>query len=78
MVSLLFKHTTTLGIRESISKRYTLTRTMKEHETPYGVVREKVSEGYGVVRGKLEYEDLAKIAKEHGMSLEDVKKLIGK
>ena len=78
MVSLIFKHTTTLGIRESISKRYTLTRTMKEHETPYGVVREKVSEGYGVVRGKLEYEDLAKIAREQGMSLEDVKKLIGK
>ena len=78
MVSLLIKHTTTLGIRESISKRYTLTRTMKEHETPYGVVHEKVSEGYGVCRGKLEYEDLAKIAREQGMSLEDAKKLIGK
>lgn len=76
MVSLIFKHTTTLGIRESISKRYTLTRTMKEHETPYGVVREKVSEGYGVVRGKLEYEDLAKIAREQGMSLEKVKALV--
>ena len=76
MVSLIFKHTTTLGIRESISRRYTLTRTMKEHETPYGVVREKVSEGYGVVRGKLEYEDLAKIAREQGMSLEEVKALV--
>lgn len=48
---------------------------MKEHETPYGVVREKVSEGYGVCRGKLEYEDLAKIAREQGMSLEEVKAL---
>ena len=76
MVSLIFKHTTTLGIRESISRRYTLTRTMKEHETPYGVVREKVSEGYGVYRGKLEYEDLAKIARENGMSLEEVKGLV--
>ena len=75
MVSLLFKHTTTLGIRESISRRYTLTRTMKEHETPYGVIREKVSEGYGVCRGKLEYEDLAKIAREQGMSLEEVEAL---
>lgn len=75
MVSLIFKHTTTLGIRESISRRYTLTRTMKEHETPYGVVREKISEGYGVCRGKLEYEDLAKIAREQGMSLEEVKAL---
>ena len=76
MVSLLFKHTTTLGIRESISKRYTLTRTIKEHETPYGVIREKVSEGYGVCRGKLEYEDIAKIARENGMSLEEVKALV--
>ena len=75
MVSLIFKHTTTLGIRESINRRYTLTRTMKEHETPYGVVREKVSEGYGVCRRKLEYEDLAKIAREQGMSLEEVKAL---
>lgn len=75
MVSLIFKHTTTLGIRESISRRYTLTRIMKEHETPYGVIREKVSEGYGVCRGKLEYEDLAKIAREQGMSLEEVKAL---
>ena len=78
MVSLIFKHTTTLGIRESISRRYTLTRTMKEHETPYGVVHEKVSEGYGVCRGKLEYEDLAKIAREQGMSLEEVKALVEK
>lgn len=78
MVSLLFKHTTTLGIRESISKRYTLTRTIKEHETPYGVIREKVSEGYGVCRGKLEYEDIAKIARENGMSLEEVKELVEK
>ena len=78
MVSLLFKHTTTLGIRESISKRYTLTRTIKEHETPYGVIREKVSEGYGVCRGKLEYEDIAKIASENGMSLEEVKELVEK
>ena len=76
MISLLFKHTTTLGIRENISRRYTLTRTMKEHETPYGVVREKIAEGYGVKRGKLEYEDLAKIAREQGMSLEEVKALV--
>ena len=76
MISLLFKHTTTLGIRENISRRYTLTRTMKEHETPYGVVREKIAEGYGVKRGKLEYEDLAKIAREQGMSLGEVRKIV--
>ena len=42
------------------------------------VVREKVSEGYGVCRGKLEYEDIAKIARENGMSLEEVKELVEK
>ena len=61
-----------------VSLLYTLTRTIKEHETPYGVVREKVSEGYGVCRGKLEYEDIAKIARENGMSLEEVKELVEK
>ena len=39
---------------------------------------EKVSEGYGVCRGKLEYEDIAKIARENGMSLEEVKELVEK
>ena len=43
-----------------------------------GVVREKVSEGYGVCRGKLEYEDIAKIARENEMSLEEVKELVEK
>ena len=50
---------------------------MKEHETPYGVVREKIAEGYGVKRGKLEYEDLAKIARA-GMSLGEVRKIVKK
>ena len=66
MVSLIFKHTTTLGIRESISKRYTLTRTMKEHETPYGVVHEKVSEGYAVCRGKLGTKTLQRSRESRG------------
>ena len=40
------------------------------------VVREKIAEGYGVKRGKLEYEDLAKIAREQGMSLGEVRKIV--
>lgn len=73
MIKLLFKHTTTLGIREHVSRRFTLTREMKEVETPYGIVREKVSKGFGAERAKLEYEDIAKIAREQGMSLQEVK-----
>lgn len=73
MIRLLFLHTTTLGVRENVSRRYTLSRSTEAIETPFGEVRKKVSEGYGVTREKYEYEDLARIARENGMSLEEVK-----
>lgn len=76
MTALLFKHTTTLGIREHISRRFTLNREIREIETSYGTVREKISSGYGITRRKLEYEDLAEIAHRQGMSLEEVKNAI--
>ena len=41
--------------------------------TPYGPVRRKISEGCGVTREKYEYEDLARIARENGLSLPEVK-----
>lgn len=72
MAGLIFRHTTTLGIRENISRRYTLTRTIETISTDFGNVRKKVSTGYGVAREKYEYEDIARIAKEQGMSLADV------
>lgn len=70
--ALMFRHTTTLGIREKACKRYTLERKMEDVTTPYGTVRRKVSTGYGVTRTKYEYEDLAKAAKSNGMSLEQI------
>lgn len=69
MVNLIFKHTTTLGIRENVSRRFTLERTVVERQTPYGTVREKISSGYGIKRSKLEYEDVARLAREQGLSL---------
>ena len=76
MVRLIFKHTTTLGVRESISYRYTLERSVKTATSPFGEVRKKVSAGYGVERMKYEYEDLARIAREHDMSLADVARML--
>lgn len=76
MVRLLFRHTTTLGIRETSRKRYCLERREELVPTPYGPVRCKRSEGYGVTRCKPEYEDLTKIAREQGCSLENVRKTI--
>lgn len=76
MLSLIFKHTTTIGIRENVSRRYTLERHIETRNTPYGPVRIKVSGGYGVVRNKWEYEDIVRIADEQGSSIEEVIKEI--
>lgn len=73
MLALLFKHTTTIGIRETVTKRYVLDRSLETINTPYGEVRRKVSSGYGVSRAKYEYDDLRRIAKEQDMSLDEVR-----
>ncbi|MBR0360181.1 MAG: DUF111 family protein, partial [Clostridia bacterium] len=76
IVRTIFKHTTTIGIRETVTHRYVLDRHMDTFVTPYGNVRCKTSSGYGVTRRKFEYDDLAKIAKEQGISIEEVKNMI--
>lgn len=77
MVRLLFKHTTTLGVRERISRRYTLKRSVETAGTPLGPVRKKVSTGYGVRREKYEYEDIAELARTHELSIREVLGQIG-
>ena len=78
MVSLMFRHTTTLGIREKRCQRHILDRRMETVDTPYGKVQRKVSTGYGVQRTKYEYNDLARIAKENHMGLSEVMETISK
>lgn len=68
MIRLMFLHTTTLGIRETVCDRYTLERTIDIQNTPYGDVHIKRASGWGVLRSKPEYEDIAKIAREKGIS----------
>ena len=74
LLPLIFRHTTTLGVRENRLHRYTLDRRTETVHTPYGPVRQKVATGYGVERKKYEYEDLARIARENGLSLREVTK----
>lgn len=76
MAGLIFKHTTTLGIRENISRRYTLSRSMETIFTEFGAVRKKVSAGYGAAKEKYEYEDIARIAREREWSLAEVAKRV--
>ena len=74
MLSLIFKHTSTLGIREYVSKRHTMRKSETRVQTKYGAVRLKTSSGFGVEKSKPEYEDIAKIARERGVSLQDILK----
>ena len=75
-VRLIFKYTTTIGIRELISERYILDRSEETLNTAYGKVRCKKVSGYGVERSKPEYEDLARIAAERGISIADARELV--
>ena len=75
MTALLFRHTTTLGVREFAMRRSVLERRVETVETAFWPVRRKIAAGYGVRREKYEYEDLARIAKEQGISLDEARKL---
>lgn len=78
MIQQIFKYTTTAGIREQAKNRYVLERTMETLATPWGPVGRKVCSGYGVTRTKYEYDDLARIAREQALSLDEVVKMIEK
>ena len=65
----LFFHTSTIGVRKVICARAVLDRETVTKETAWGPVRFKKVSGYGVSREKAEYEDLARLAEEHGTGL---------
>ena len=76
MLRCIFKHTTTLGVREYVCNRYNLTRSIETVQTQYGPVRIKTAAGYGVKRSKAEYDDLAKLARENSTTLAEIRKAV--
>ena len=76
VVTAIFRHTTTIGMREKKINRYVLDRTIETENTVYGEIRKKVSSGYGVRKEKYEYDDLERIAKENGLSIKEIIKNI--
>ena len=76
MIQAIFRYTTTIGIRETLCRRYVLRRREETVATPYGPVRQKISTGYGSERRKAEYEDLARIARDQNISLREAEELL--
>ncbi len=73
-LELIFKHTTTRGVRCQQFNRYKLKSSYETAATPYGQIRIKKSEGFGIQKKKAEYEDLKAAAQKHNLSLEEVRR----
>jgi len=70
---ILFRETTTLGIKQTFIERYALPRTIREIETPYGKVRVKIAElSPELKKISPEYEDCRKLAIEKGIPITTV------
>ena len=78
VLAAILKHTSTLGVRETRVRRTVLDREETVMPTPVGDIRRKTASGFGVQREKLEYDDLAAIARARGVSLAEVRRLSGR
>ena len=72
MIAAIFKHTATIGVRETLCRRHVLSRREETIPAPDGgTLRRKCCDGFGTRRVKFEYDDLARIAHAKDISLRD-------
>ena len=76
IAGLIFRNTTTLGMRVYHCERMILERSEKTLHTEFGDVRCKEASGSGVVRSKLEYDDVRRLAKSSGRSIREIRDII--
>jgi len=73
LIDLLFRETTTIGVRTHDVRRKTLARESVTVETPFGEVRMKISRLHGsVLNATPEYEDCRRIAAQKNIPLKQV------
>ncbi|MBI2835054.1 MAG: nickel pincer cofactor biosynthesis protein LarC [Acidobacteria bacterium] len=76
LAGVLFRETTTIGVRFRDVDRERLDRESLALETPVGTVRVKIARRRGdIVNASPEYEDCARLARERGMSVKQVQAL---
>ncbi len=74
MVELIFRETTTLGVRWSSTRRFVLHRDLEKLDTEWGAVRVKVARWHDrVVNIWPEYDDLREIAERRNLPLKHVR-----
>lgn len=67
--TLIFKHSTSLGIRIYNIDRITMDREVVNKETEFGHVRYKISKYNDIEKISIEYEDLKRISKDTELSI---------
>jgi hypothetical protein len=73
LTDLIFRETTTLGVRRTMAARRTLKRELITVETPLGPIRMKVARLNGrILNAAPEYEDCQRVARERGVPLKQV------
>jgi uncharacterized protein (DUF111 family) len=79
LVNLVFRESTTIGVRFTDMERECLARETVMVATPLGEVRFKVARRDGqVLNAQPEYEDLVRLAREHARPVKDVQALAAK
>lgn len=76
MTELIFRHTTSIGVREYFCRRAVMNRRIEKRQTPWGEVDVKVCTRGDIKKSKAEFEQMASLAKEKGVSVFDIKKEI--
>jgi len=77
--SIIFRNSTTIGVREYVVTKTVLERQEREIETELGKVTVKCSYFQGrEIRFKPESDEIIRLANQHGMSLNEVEKIINK
>lgn len=77
-VKLILNNTSTIGIRECLCERTILDRKIVTIDTDYGKIRVKISSGFEIEKHKIEYDDIARIADENGISFFEAEKILEK
>jgi uncharacterized protein (TIGR00299 family) protein len=79
LVNLVFRESTTIGVRFTEMERECLEREIVMVGTPLGEIRFKVARRDGrVLNAQPEYEDLVRLAREHARPIKDVQALAAK
>ena len=73
MAAEILRHTSTFGVRRTDCTRYALAVERETVETPLGEITKKTGRGWGLIKHKAEFEDLASAARAGKVPLGEVR-----